>query len=232
MEIQIAVCDNDRAAANALALLIRKTRPAAHVYTFAAAETLLAAPEDFDIIFLDIKGVAGLDIAKTLRARNSRAIVIFVTGYREYMAAAFDVRAFHYLVKPVDAAKFAEILDAACKELAAAEDFILLKIDGLTKKFFLRDIFFIESANKKVIVHTAAETTAATATMDALEAALAGNFYRCHRAYLVNLEKIAAYDAKTIRLASGDEILIAAKKFPEFVKNFMRYAKNGGAVNV
>ena len=32
------------------------------------------------------------------------------TGYREYMEDAFDVNAFHYLVKPVDEKKFHTVL--------------------------------------------------------------------------------------------------------------------------
>ena len=234
MEINIAICDNSRAVCNDLTRLIRAQKPAAKVFTFTSAETFLAAPEDFAIVFLDIKGIAGLDVAKILRAKNPAAILIFVTGYREYMPAAFDVRAFHYILKPVDAAKFAQILDRAFAELdaAAADKFIVLKTDGVTKKFFLRDIFFIESANKKVIVHSATGTFAATATMDALEIALAENFYRCHRCYLVNLEKISAYTSDTVTLTSGAEILIAAKKFPDFVKTFLHYARTGGGVNV
>lgn len=32
-----------------------------------------------------------------------------MTGYREYMEEAFDVNAFHYLIKPIDAEKFSEV---------------------------------------------------------------------------------------------------------------------------
>ncbi len=32
-----------------------------------------------------------------------------MTGYREYMEAAFDVNAFHYLIKPIDHGKFSEV---------------------------------------------------------------------------------------------------------------------------
>ncbi len=236
MEINIAICDNNRHACNDILKLVRAQKPAAKVFTFTAAENLLAASENFDIFFLDIKGIGGLEVAKILRAKNSRAILIFVTGYREFMHAAFDVQAFHYILKPVDASKFAQILARACNEIetanSQAEKFILLKIDGVNKKFFLRDIFFIESANKKVLINTTSGIFAATAKMDALEIALADFFYRCHRGYLVNLEKIAAYTNATIRLTNGAEILIAAKKYPEFVKNFLRYAKTGGIVNV
>ncbi len=238
MEINIAICDNNRNACNDILQLIHKQKPSAKIFTFASKDTLLDAKEDFDMFFLDIKGVGGIEIAKILRERpnSAKSILIFITGYSEFMSEAFDVNAFHYLLKPIDAKKFAQILDKAWAEIenaeTQAEKYLLLKVDGVTKKFFLRDIFFIESANKKVILHTMTGNYSAAAKMDALEIALADYFYRCHRCYLVNLEKISAYTNDTIQLTNGENILIAGKKYPAFVKNYLRYAKSGGVVNV
>ncbi len=236
MEINIAICDNNRHACNDILQLIRQQKPNAKIFTFTSKDTLLDAKENFDIFFLDIKGVGGIEIAKTLRERQTKSILIFVTGYSEFMSEAFDVNAFHYLLKPIDTKKFAQILDKACAEIenaeTQAEKYLLLKVDGVTKKFFLRNIFFIESADKKVILHTTTGNYSAAAKMDALEIALADYFFRCHRCYLANLEKISAYTNDTIQLTNGENILIAGKKYPAFVKNYLRYAKSGGAVNV
>ncbi len=236
MKINIAICDNNRLICNDIFKLIIAQKPAANVFTFTSKETLLNAPEDFDIFFLDIKGIGGLEIAKTLRERRTKSILIFVTGYSEFMSEAFDVNAFHYLLKPIDAQKFSQVLSRACAEIenaeTQAEKFLLLKVDGVNKKFFLRDIFYIESDNKKVTVHATTGNYSAAAKMDALEIALADYFYRCHRCYLVNLEKISAYANDTIQLTNGENILIAGRKYPAFVKIYLRYAKNGGVVNV
>lgn len=239
--MNIAVCDNNRNACNEILRLIRKDKPTAKIFTFTSAETLLDAPEDFSIYFLDIRGVSGLEIARNLRARQNlqgkpKSILIFITGYREYMAEAFDVNAFHYILKPIDTKKFSQVLARACHEVeeseSRAEKYLLLKVGGVHKKFYLRNIFFIESNNKKVIVHTSDGNFEAAGKMDSLEVALSDCFYRCHRCYLVNLEKISAYTANTIQLTGGDEIFIAAKKYSAFVKTYLRYAKEGGGVNV
>ena len=79
-----------------------------------------------DIVFLDIEmdKVSGMDIARLIRGQEDngrqRSIIIFVTGYREYMEAAFDVNAFHYLVKPIDAEKFSEVFSRAWKEASVS----------------------------------------------------------------------------------------------------------------
>ena len=46
------------------------------------------------------------------------------------------------------------------------------------------------------------------------------------------MEKICAYSADTIQVVGGDELILAQKKYTDFVKRYMRYAKDGGIVNV
>ena len=65
-----------------------------------------------------------------------------------------------------------------------------------------------------------------------MESALGTDFYRCHRCYLVNLARIADYGPRTIRLENGERLLLAEKKYADFVKNYLRYAKDGGVVHV
>ncbi len=68
--------------------------------------------------------------------------------------------------------------------------------------------------------------------MDALEASLGDGFFRCHRCYLVNFGQIASYGPDGIRLADDETILISERRYTDFVRAFLRYAKEGGAVNV
>src|SRR5690606_10009200 len=58
---------------------------------------------DVDLIFLDIKmpGENGLDLAKRLRENGRLMKLVFVTSYKEYAPAAFNVQAYDYIVKPV-----------------------------------------------------------------------------------------------------------------------------------
>ena len=239
--MNIAICDSRLELCEDIANLIRQIKPDAKIFFFTSKEDLLKSRQDFAIFFLDIKGIGGLEIAKTLRLRQDflqtpKSILIFVTGYDDFYSQAFDVQAFHYLLKPIDTKKFAQVFNRACLEAenfqSQSENFILLKVGNVNKKIFLRDIFFIESDNKKVIVHTAEEIFETYAKMSELEIALGENFYRCHRCYLVNLAKISAYTSDTIELQGGEKILLAGKKFSDFVKKFLRYAKGGGQIGL
>lgn len=239
--MNIAICDDNKLICSDISNLIQKNFLDAKISVFSSKEDLLKSKEIFQIYFLDVKGIGGIDAAKIIRRRQEilnlpKSILIFVTGYDEFMSDAFDVHAFHYLLKPIDTKKFSQVLNQAVNELKNIqyqnENFLLIKVDGVTKKIFLQDIFYIESQNKKVVIHTTNEIFEVYGKMDAYEIALAENFFRCHRCYLVNMAKISAYNSDTIQLCNDEKILISAKKFPDFVKSFMDYAQNGGLVNV
>ena len=55
-----------------------------------------------DVIFMDIdlNGESGMECAKVLTELNPKLKVIFATAHSEYMANAFEIYAFDYLVKP------------------------------------------------------------------------------------------------------------------------------------
>ena len=241
--MKIAVCDDDRTTREQIASLIKEYNPDAEIITFESGDDMIKSQDSFEISFLDVemKAISGIDVAKYMRAEQEKwekdkSIIIFVTGYREYMEDAFDVNAFHYLVKPVDEKKFHTVFNRALKEVSAKTKqkrlSVIIKYNGMQKKVLLKDIYYIESSNKKVVFHTKDGKIDTYGRMDDWEAELGDSFYRCHRGYLVNLEKITAYNVDTIDLINGDSLILAQKKYSDFIKAYMRYAKDGGIVNV
>ena len=112
--MKIAVCDSDEEVCEDIRNLILAQKPQARVEVFGSAEELFRAGTDFGIYFLDIRGISGLELARTIRKKEEaqgtgRSILIFVTGFSEHMGEAFDVQAFHYLLKPVQPEKFRQI---------------------------------------------------------------------------------------------------------------------------
>lgn len=241
--MKIAVCDDDKAAREHIVSLIKEQEGSAETAVFASGEELLDAGRDFDILFLDVEmaNVSGIDAAKRIRRRQekegrAKSVIIFVTGYEKYVYDAFDVSAFQYLIKPLEKKRFTAVFRRAWKEALALrereEKYLFVKSGGVRKKVFLKDLFYIESANRKVILHTEAGIVETYGKMYEWEQAAGDGFYRCHRCYLVNMEKIVSYGTDTIEVANGDKLLLAQKKYASFVKRYMNYARNGGTVNV
>ena len=139
---------------------IKKQKPESEISDFSTGEGLLAAKADFDIIFLDIQmeGMGGIEAARILRQRNVDAVLVFITGIREYVFEAFDVSAFHYLLKPIAEQKFMEVLERAVDEAGRRKGqkeqqiFIRTRNQGYTLN--LSSILYIENRGKKVEIHT------------------------------------------------------------------------------
>ena len=156
--MKIAVCDDDKVAREHIVSLVKEQIKDAEIMTFATGEEMLEVQSTFDISFLDVemREISGMDVANHIRQEeqgNTKSIIIFVTGYEKYMNSAFDVSAFHYLLKPIDEEKFRSVSGRALDELYAVRErtkrFILVRNSGIQQKVYLKDIYYIESANKK-----------------------------------------------------------------------------------
>ena len=170
-QIKVAICDSDQNICVDIKNLIQKIDSTILTKIFNSKFDLLNAEEKFSIYLLDIKGVNGLQIAKNLRENQSESVIIFLTGYRDFMEEAFDVNAFHYLIKPIDIDRFTKIFLRAVKEVMKNFDDreILLKVGEFNYIIKLRDIFFVESSNKKIIFHTTSGIYEVYGTMDAIQ---------------------------------------------------------------
>lgn len=234
--MNIAVVDDKEAVRQKINSLIKKQKPDFTISDFATGEELLSAGEEFDIVFLDIRmeGINGIEAARTLRQRNEEVVLIFITGMKEYVFEAFDVSAFHYLLKPIQEQKFVEVLDKAVKEAEKRRGqkeqqiFIRTKSQGITLK--INSILYAESRSKKVAIHieNREDVVEAYLTMEELGSQLGDSFYRCHRGYLVNMAHIARYDNDSIILSNGETVYLTKKKHSEFVRSYMWYLQNGG----
>ena len=233
MGLNIAICDDEKVIREQIKELAEKEMSCVCDGLYETGDALLAAGKQFDIVFLDIQmeGTDGIETAKRLRERDEDTILIFITGIREYVFQAFDVAAFHYLLKPIEEEKFREVFRRAGRELekrkSKRRETVFIKTRNRSFSLEKDNILYIESRGKKVEIHTTGETIEAYASMNEMEGQLGESFYRCHRGYLVNMAYVAEYDSESVTLNNGEYVYLAKEKYGEFVKAYMRYLRNG-----
>lgn len=241
--LKIAVCDDEESMRQYLKHVIRRTL---HVQSdlFASGEELLKSDRGYDILFLDIClnppedsygrsrtgercKLDGMETARRLKSRASGAdtILIFITAMSEYVYDAYDVEAFHYLLKPVNEDKLIEVIQKAAakangKKVAAP---LVIKVNGAYRNVLKEDIYYAESSGRKIILHTKAGDFSYYEKMEELEQKLGDGFFRSHRGYLVHLKEVASYDRTGITLKSGELVFLAKQKYNDFVAAYMRY---------
>lgn len=208
--IKFAICDDEPAmVATIETMLAEYLRDAGEDYAvraYSSGEILLGAfsclgADDLcDILFIDVKmsGITGIEAARHLRETGGRdTVIIFITGMERHMQDAFDVRAFHYLLKPVGKAKFADALRRAIaevKHLRQYEDaFLTTAASGMLQKVYLRELYYVDSYQKKATFHTANGDIGHYAALDEIENQLDSSFFRCNRGTIVNLRHVRGY---------------------------------------
>ena len=134
-----------------------------------------------DIAFLDINmpELDGMSLGKILSKLNKNLKIVFITAYKEYAAEAFEIKAFDYLLKPYSEKRINEVLSNLTKEKEIDHTKDINKINKVTvtsdEKMYvisIDDIYYIEAGEKESMRYTK------------------DNFYRTHRSYMVNLDKI------------------------------------------
>lgn len=235
--MKIAICDDEKVIREQIQEMLEKEIPGVCVELYETGDSLFDSGEQFNLIFLDIQmaGADGIETAKKLRERDAlkgeeEAILIFITGIKEYVFEAFDVAAFHYLLKPIAEDKLKEVLCRAVKELEKRNKkrrrTVFIKTRNRSVTLDADSIFYVESRGKKVEIHAAGERIEAYSSMKEMEGQLGEEFYRCHRSYLVNMAYVAEYDSESITLQNGERVYLAKEKYGKFVKAYMRYLRN------
>lgn len=99
---------------------------------------------------------------------------------------------------------------------------ILVKRGGISTKVLFSDIIYAEVFNRKVMLHTIHGDIEYYGKLTDLSEQAGADFYRTHRAYLVNLHYVEKYNAATVWLEQGTALL-SKKQFAGFVRQYMQY---------
>ena len=178
----------------------------------------LLEKNDYHLIFLDIKmpGFSGLDIARLLKEFKNPPEIVFTTAYDDYAVKAFELAAIDYLLKPISEERFQETLDRVWKELTekVKKNNTENKLDNFFDSFQFNnektndlckipveeneryrlldysEIYYFSTAENKVKVHTKKDFYLTSLNLKELEKRLPADFFRIHRSYIVNLNKI------------------------------------------
>lgn len=235
--ISIAVCDDELLECFSISAKIRTCMDEmgipCNIEQFQSGKALLESLGRFDLIFLDIlmEGMDGMETARRCRELAYEKILVFLSSSRKYVFEAYDVEAFHYLVKPVDQEKLKNILKRATeKEREFSRDYIVISRERQKRKLFLDTVRYFEIRGRQIDVHEEKGIFTYYEQIGILEKQLQGKgFFRCHKSYLLNLKYVEGYNRQEAILDNGERIIIAKRRYEEFCQAILAYMrKNGG----
>lgn len=128
-QMRIAVCDDDRTIIEQLETYFDSIEDKDLEYeVFFSAEELSRyiskEDDEFDLYILDIEmyEMSGLDLAKSIRQKNTNALVVFMTSHPKYVYDVFEVVTFDFIQKPFTYEKFEKVIHKVEKYLGIVKN--------------------------------------------------------------------------------------------------------------
>lgn len=160
---------------------------------------------NLDVIFLDINipQLDGMLLAKTINKFKKRPKIVFITAYADYAIEAFNLKIFDYILKPYSDERIISMLN----KLENNSDKESVKGDAIEKskvtnklslwkdeKIHMVDvseIYYCEARERYTYIYSKDDVYRIRESISEVEKMInKDNFFRSHRSYLVNLEKI------------------------------------------
>jgi DNA-binding LytR/AlgR family response regulator len=175
-----------------------------------------------DILLLDIDmpNLSGLDLLKMLQ---NPPRTILITSKSEFALEAFELDVVDYIVKPPEYPRFLKAINKAVQQIdkqkvvaTETENELFIKTNGKLVRLEINDILYIEAMSDYVIVHTEDKRSYIVySTLKQFEDKMSsyGNFYRIHRSYLINLQKIKIIENGQVLI--GDKLLPIGNTYKE-----------------
>lgn len=232
MELKIAVCDDEHQQAEYIKMLVNKwayeNAVKAIIDMFESAENFKSAwseSKTFDILLLDIEmsGQNGMELAKEIRQSDTKLIIIFITGYIDYMSEGYDVSALHYLIKPLKEDKLFEVLDRAVQTLGKDMEILNVTINRKEIIIPLREIIYIESALHYIIINTVKEQYKVKMSLTEIEEKLGDGFFKCTRSFIIGLRYVRRISKNDVMLTTGVSIPLGRGLYKGINKAYIKY---------
>lgn len=199
--LHIGICDDESGARESLQLacerVLREQGNELRFYAFSSGEGVLRwiekHPDELDILFLDIEmgGVSGMEAAKRIRERDERLILVFVTGYADYVFDGYGVNALDYVLKPCRDSRLQAVLRRALGQLhrLAPEVFTIKNAEGVFRvpKSKIR---YLKSDRRVLTVVTGERSYTYYGRLDDAERILGAGFLRLHQRFLARADAI------------------------------------------
>lgn len=200
------VVDDDRTSIVAVKRCIEQTPFLEFVNSFTDPEEAInfLKTENIDLVFLDVE-MPKLDGLAFIKQLPYQPEIIIVSSKRDYAFESFELNVTDYLQKPIDyhrfliAAEKAFLKKGNLSSISEQPDHIFVKSDSILVRLNLNDILFIEAMGDYVRIFTTKQKHMVLSTMKSFEEKLPkNNFFRVHKSFIVNLDKVEAIAGNSI----------------------------------
>ena len=185
---------------------------------------------EYDLIFMDINlpTINGMEAAKKIRSLDNSVMIVFITSLAQYAIKGYEVKAFDFILKPINTYNFTYKLKNIfnCLQQKKDDEIWISNKEG-KMKLAISSIYYIEVVQHMLFYHTSKGNFKATGSLNSIYEALNKyNFALCNRCYLVNLKYVRGIK-KGMVIINDEELIISRAKQSEFMKRLNDYLAEG-----
>lgn len=239
--MRIAICEDDKQICEQLYGLLTMQKNSTHqIKMYHSGDSFWfdyqGYQQPFDLIIMDIEmpgELNGISVAKKIRAKGDNVPIVILTAFIKYALDGYEVRPFHYLVKPIQKQKMFEIIEEIENRLNTYwNDCLNLSVQGGFLRIPFDDIVYLESRAHNVFIHTRQDKYKLYRKLDDVLDLCDERFLYAHKSYAVNADMIREISGRytTIFLEDGNKIPISQQKKGDFIKSLMKYDRNYGTI--
>jgi DNA-binding LytR/AlgR family response regulator len=233
-DITCIIIEDEKPAQEVLRSFIGKAEWIALRAVFDDAVTALdyLKKNEIDLIFLDIQipTLTGIEFLKILKDPPQ---IIITSAYSQYAVEAFELDVRDYLMKPFSFERFLKAVSRVTRpdlsqvhQLRSStspgveKSFAFFNVNKMMTKVMFSDILYVESMREYVYLHTAKNKVVTKMSTAEIEKMLGNGFVRIHRSFIVNVEKITAYNAEDVFI---DKVALPiGVSYKKYIEEFFR----------
>ena len=230
--LNVAVCDDSDVFLQEAEAALRRDARIGEIRLYHTMEQLLKAvlnlETKIDLVLMDIEFEAeknGLTAAEELCRVRPQIQIIYVTGYNDRYAQHVllsRVNLVGYLTKPLDSGLLTSYLDKLYRT-SSNKSFFTFSVRGQQVSVLTEAVLYLESRNHTVVIHTDEAEYTVYEKLSSLSEQLPPVFVRCHKSYLVNMNRIQRLSGSEIRLSETHKVPISKRYQTQAREAFFRH---------
>ena len=229
--IKIAIVDDDDICAKTLEKYLLRYQNDYHekinIQRFQDGEDIaIGYKAEFDIILMDIEMqfMDGMTTAKKIREMDEEVVIMFITNMPQYAMQGYEVEALDYVLKPINYYAVSQRIERAISRMKKrTKKYLSVNYKGSVQKLDISELYYVEVQDHDLIYHTKNGSIMVRGTIREVAEKLENEaFFRCNKAFLINLEYVDGYENNDILIA-GDRVQVSRAKRKEFMDLLNNY---------
>ena len=186
------------------------------------------SPYDLYILDIEMPGMNGLKLAKSIREKDSRALFVFLTSYTRYMKDVFDVVTFDFIEKPISDEKLLQILERAATYLNITSQHFSFGYRASRYSLKYDRILYIEKKGRQALIHTFEDVYKTNMTLEEIWKQLnPKSFVHIHSSYIINLYNLDRKDNEIAIMRNGEKMHITKGYRRELAMRHYEFVQGG-----